>query len=80
MIHLGNGVLSSDPWQKIRKTGANSYIRRMFKAIEFCIPMKGTKRPTGSDWLHEVSTRATDWGIVVAVRAARALARYHKPR
>jgi hypothetical protein len=30
-----NGVLSADPWQKIRKTAANSYIRRMLRAFEF---------------------------------------------
>jgi hypothetical protein len=43
-----NGDLSSDPWQKIRKTAANSYNRRVFKAFEFCIP----KRSKGSDRLR----------------------------
>lgn len=26
----------------------------MFKAFEFCIPTRGTKVPSGPDWLHEI--------------------------
>ena len=26
----------------------------MFKAFDFCIPTRGAKVPTGSDWLHEI--------------------------
>jgi ATP-dependent DNA ligase len=33
---------------------ACAYLRRMFKAFEFCIPTRGIKVPSGPDWLHEV--------------------------
>ena len=26
----------------------------MFKAFEFCIPTRGVKVPSGTDWLHEI--------------------------
>jgi ATP-dependent DNA ligase len=41
-------------WQKIRKTEANAYIRRVFKAFEFCIPTRGMKVPAGAEWFHEI--------------------------
>jgi len=28
IIQLGMGVLSSDPWQKIRETAANEFLRK----------------------------------------------------
>jgi bifunctional non-homologous end joining protein LigD len=46
--------LSSDPWQKIRKTAVNVHLGLMFKAFEFCLPTTGTKVPAGPEWLHEI--------------------------
>jgi hypothetical protein len=31
-----------------------AYLRRMFKAFEFCFPTRGIKVPSTPDWLHEV--------------------------
>jgi ATP-dependent DNA ligase len=37
-----------------RKLVPNTYVQSMLKAFEFCIPMRGTKVPSGPDWLHEI--------------------------
>ena len=33
---------------------ANTYLRRMFKLFDFCIPTRATIVPDSPDWLHEV--------------------------
>jgi hypothetical protein len=35
-------------------SAADSYLRRMLRAFEFCLPIKATSVPSGPDWLHEV--------------------------
>ncbi len=32
----------------------NPYLRRMFKAFEFCLPTTAKAVPTGPDWFHEI--------------------------
>jgi hypothetical protein len=36
------------------KAAANVYLRRMFKAFEFCLPTMGAKVALGPEWLHEI--------------------------
>jgi hypothetical protein len=36
------------------KAAANTYLRRMFKAFEFCLPTNASKVPAGPEWLHEI--------------------------
>ena len=54
----------------IRNFGSHAYVRRMLKSFEFCVPTTAAKVPPGPDWLHEINTMATAYGLSAMVTAS----------
>jgi hypothetical protein len=68
-MHTGAIFLAA----RIRKTAVDAYLRRMFKAFEFCLPTNATKVPAGPKFLALVMVASA-----VVVSSTSAFAQPHK--